>query len=255
MNDDYAPLALIYERIGMSDFAERMTPQIILYAQAHDWLGRRVVDLGSGTGVSARWLANRGYNTTAIDSSPSMLHAAQQTFNGEGLGLRWLHGDIRALNDLHDLDLALALDTFNELNSLRELEGVFASVYRCLNPGKLLIFDLHTIEGLAQNGSASEFIYDSEDLVVFGANRFDYERLASLSEYTIFSRSGSAWEREFAPRIRRGFPIQVVSALLARVGFGIMALLDERFASVDAAAQTRRVIFFAQKPGITSGQP
>src|SRR5690606_8316163 len=123
MNDDYAALAPIYERIGMSNFAANITPQLILYAQANDWLGRRVVDLGTGTGVSARWLANRGYNTTAIDSSLPMLEAARQAFSGEGLGLRWLHGDIRALNDLHDLDLALAVDTFNELNSLRELEG------------------------------------------------------------------------------------------------------------------------------------
>lgn len=254
MNDDYAALAPIYERIGMSNFAANITPQLILYAQANDWLGRRVVDLGTGTGVSARWLANRGYNTTAIDSSLPMLESARQAFSGEGLGLRWLHGDIRALNDLHDLDLALAVDTFNELNSLRELEGVFASVYRCLNPGKLLIFDLHTIEGLAKNGAANEFVYDSDELVVFAANRFDYERLASVSEYTIFERSGHAWQRASSVRTRRGFPIQVVSALLTRTGFGIMALLDDQLSPVDVAStQAARVVFFAQKPDKTSG--
>ncbi len=254
MNDEYAALAPIYERIGLSNFAAAMTPQIILYAQANDWLGRRVVDLGTGTGVSARWLANRGYNTTAIDSSPDMLEAARQAFSGEGLGLRWLPGDIRKLNDLHDLDLALALDTFNELNSLRELEGVFASVYRCLNPGKLLIFDLHTIEGLAKGGAADEFIHDSDELVVFGANQFDYERLASFTAFTVFERAAGTWRRSLASRTRRGFPIQVVSALLARVGFGIMALLDERMSPVDpTAAQAARVIFFAQKPEQSAG--
>lgn len=248
MTDDYAALAPIYDRIGMSSFAETLTPQLVGYAQSHDWLGRRVVDLGCGTGASVRWLANHGYNTTAIDLSSAMLTVAQKSINTTGLGLRWLQGDIRALADLHDIDLVLSLDTLNELHSLRDLEAVFGAVYKTLTPGKLFIFDLHTIEGLAQSAKTS-FAYDSDDLSVFSVGDFDYERQASLTQYTVFERSGDIWRRWSAAHSRRGFPLQVVTALLGRAGFGIMALLNERLQQFDPAAmRAGRVFFYAQKP-------
>ena len=77
MSDDYAVLASIYETLGMANFAETLTPRLLDYAQSHDWIGRRAVDLGCGTGASVRWFANHGYNITGIDLSPSMLQDRQ----------------------------------------------------------------------------------------------------------------------------------------------------------------------------------
>ena len=249
MNDDYAALAPIYDRIGMSNFAETLTPQLVVYAQSNDWVGRRIVDLGCGTGGSARWLANRGYNTIAIDVSPAMLNIAQKSINTEGLGLRWLQGDIRALTDLHDIDMVISLDTLNELNSLRDLETVFSAVFKTLTPGKLFIFDLHTIEGLAERADFLSFAHNSDDLTVINSEEFDYERQACISQYTVFERSGDLWRRWSAVRTLRGFPIQVVSALLGRAGFGIMALLNDRLQPFDPAVMRMgRVFFYAQKP-------
>lgn len=248
MNDDYAVLAPYYEPLGMAAFAETMTPRLIDYAHTHDWIGRRVADLGCGTGGSVRWLANHGYNVTGIDQSPAMLRIAQQSISNNGLAFELFEGDVRALSNLHDIDLALALDVINELNNLRDLEAFFGSVARILAPEKLLIFDLHTLEGLAQRDSAGGVISDSDDLSVFLTNRFDYDRQASSSSYVIFTRSGSAWQRQHSTHVVRGFPIQVVTALLQRAGFGIMALLNTRLEMLDPAAMREpRVIVFAHR--------
>jgi ubiquinone/menaquinone biosynthesis C-methylase UbiE len=248
MNDEYAPFAPIYDRIGMADFADTMTPQLVSYAQSNDWVGRRVIDLGCGTGASARWLANHGYNTTAIDLSSAMLTTARKSISTQGLGLRFLHGDIRALTDIHDIDLVLSIDTINDLNSLRDLETVFAAVYKTLSPGKLFVFDLHTIEGLA-NRHTTAFAYDADDLTVITSEEFDYERQALNAAYTVFERSGDLWRRWSALRTLRAFPVQVVSALLVRAGFGIMTLLNERMQQLDPAnIRAGRVIVYAQKP-------
>ncbi|MBE2267051.1 MAG: class I SAM-dependent methyltransferase [Anaerolinea sp.] len=249
MNDDYAALAPIYDRIGLSGFAETITPLLLGYAQSNDWVGRRVIDLGCGTGGSVRWLARHGYNTTAVDLSPAMLSVAQKSIQTEGLGLRWLQGDIRAITDLHDIDLALALDTLSDLNSLRDLEMVFSAVIKVLNPGKLFVFDLHTLEGLAERGRTTTFALDDDDLTIVDTHHFDYERQASVNEYRVFERSGDLWRRWNATRTRRGFPIQVVSALLVRSGFGIMTTLNERMQPLNAVnGRVNRVIFYAQKP-------
>lgn len=249
MSDDYARLAPLYNTLGMGDFAESITPALINFAHSHDWVGRRAVDLGCGTGASVRWFANHGYNITGIDSSPSMLAVAQQSMKNDGVSFQLLEGDIRSVSDLHDIDFVLALDVLNELNSLRDLEAVFSSIARLLSREKLFVFDLHTIEGLAQRVAASGVVQNSDDLTIIQQNGFDFERQVSISEYMIFQRAGSAWQRQKASRTLRGFPIQVISALLQRAGFGIMALLNTRLEPIDASAMREpRVIFFARKP-------
>ncbi|MBN8636682.1 MAG: class I SAM-dependent methyltransferase [Anaerolineae bacterium] len=248
MTDDYAALAPVYDRLGLSSFAETVTPQIIAFAQAQDWAGRRVVDLGCGTGASVRWLTANKFSTVGIDLSSAMLTLAQKSIVGSGVGLRWLQGDMRALDDLHDIDLVLSLDTLNELNSLRDLEMVFGAVFKALAPGKLFVFDLHTIEGLAQRTPLS-YMLDTDDLTVLRAEEFDHERLANIAQYTVFERAGYLWRRWSATRTLRGFPIQVVNALLGRAGFGIMALMTEQMQQFDPTAmRAGRVVFFAQKP-------
>jgi SAM-dependent methyltransferase len=236
----------------MARFAETITPVLVSYAQSNDWVGRRAVDLGCGTGASVRWFANYGYNITGIDLSPSMLAVAQQSLSS-GMSFQLFEGDIRTLSNLHDIDMVLALDVLNELNSLRDLEGVFTAVARVLSHDRLFIFDLHTIGGLAQQDQSTRLINDSPDLAVVLNKHFDYERQANIDSYLIFQRNGSAWQRQQAQRTLRGFPVQVVSALLQRSGFGIMALLNVRLEPVDpAATREPRVIFFARRvnPGM-----
>lgn len=251
MSDEYEQLAPVYDALGMDDFAESITPPLLDYAQSHDWVGRRAVDLGCGTGASVQWLANRGYNITGIDVSPSMLQQAQQSISGSGIGFQLYEGDIRSLSNLHDIDLALALDVVNELNSLRDLEAAIVSVARILMPGKLFIFDLHTIEGLARLDQTTTVIHDDLDLTAIVTHRFDYDRQVDTAEYITFRRGGSAWQRVHATRTMRGFPIQVITALLQRAGFGIMAMLNDRLETVDPAAQREpRVIVLARRSGV-----
>ncbi len=248
MSDDYAIIAPLYEQLGMATFAETLTPQLIDYAQSHDWVGRRIVDLGCGTGGSMRWLANHGYNATGIDLSPSMLKLAHQLITGVGIAYQLYEGDIRALSDLHDIDLVLALDVLNELSNLRDLDALFALLADILAPDKMFIFDLHTIAGLAAANNAGARITETEDFAVFLARQFDYERQAASENYTIFQRDDGNWQRQHTQRTLRGFPVQVVAALLQRAGFGIMALTNTRLEVIDSnALDESRVIIFARR--------
>ncbi len=254
MNNDYTHIAPIYDTVGMSDFAEGMTPRLIVFAQSNDWLGRRILDLGCGTGASVRWLANRGYNTTAIDSSAEMIEVGKRSVNSAGLSLIWRQGDIRKLESMdRQMDMVLSLDVINELQSLRELEAVFGSAHRVLDIGKLFIFDLHTIEGLATR-SNTRYIHDDERLVVIAADQFDYERQANTCRLDIFRRDEEQrhWQRQSGVLTRRGFPVQTVAALLQRTGFAIIALFNANFELVDPAnTRADRVIFVARKAGGT----
>ena len=251
MPGDYAVLAPIYDQIGMGEFARQITPRLIDYAQHIDWLGRRIVVLGCGTGSSIAYLSEYPYSLLAVDNSPDMLEAAKQRLDTPGLNLKWFQQDMRELgNNMGAADLVLALNVMNELNSLRDLEAVFGSVQRILEPTKLFMFDMFTVQGLSEDGSKGNgMVYDdTKGLTVFGSNEYDYERQMHTRQLLIFQRSGDLWRRSEAKLILRAFPVQAVASLLQRSGFSIKTLLNTGLETYEpGVSRAPRVIFVAER--------
>ncbi len=137
MPGDYALLAPIYAALGMDSFAETMTPRLVDLAHHNDWMGRRILELGSGTGITLEWLTRHNYIVLGLDQSPEMLEIARSRLDSAEL-----HHDIQQY-DIREsglapgtMDMVLALDVINELNSLRDLESVFSNVYTWLANGR-----------------------------------------------------------------------------------------------------------------------
>ncbi len=253
MPGDYRVLASVYDTLGLVNYAQRLTPRLMDYIlQTLDWAGRRIVVLGCGTGASIEYLIQYPYNVTGVDNSPEMLEVAQHKLNAAGLSLKWQQLDIRELgNRVGNADLVLALHVMNELNSLRDLEAVFANVHRILEPQKLFIFDMNTIQGLTEDGTAvGRMLYDDADsLTVFAANDYDYERQQQTTEYLIFQLRNESWSRQQARRVLKAFPVQAVASLLQRSQFTIRAILNDNLENHDPNhSNATRVIFVAEKP-------
>jgi ubiquinone/menaquinone biosynthesis C-methylase UbiE len=262
MSAEYATLAPFYDRIGLSDFSAKITPHVYLFAQASlDWVGRTALDLGCGTGVSARFLADRGLTTTAVDSSPEMLSQAQRQTDTGGLGLSWHLGDFRNLDARFGVDLILALEVVNDLISLSDIESLFETARRSLDPGKLFVFDVITVKGLAQR-EGDQLMCDSPSLSVFSQRRYDYERQLLTSNFTLFANEAAlengttttfTHTRHLATATYRAYPIYTITALLQRAGLTIAALVTPQFEAhdiyrlTDLNGQADRVLFFASR--------
>ncbi|MBL8162179.1 MAG: class I SAM-dependent methyltransferase [Anaerolineae bacterium] len=235
----------------MAEFARRITPRLIDFAQHLDWLGRRIVVLGCGTGASIEYLSQYPYTITGIDNSPEMLELAKRKLSDPGLSLRWQQLDIRELNLQGGLvDLVLTLNTLNEMNSLRELETVFGAVQRVLESEKLFIFDMMTVQGLTEAGMAGDdLLYDAPaSLSVVATNEYDHERQMQTTHYLVFQRQGEGWQRKEARRVLRAFPVQAIGSLLQRAGFTIRRILDENLEIYEpGVSRAGRVIFIASK--------
>ncbi len=253
MSGDYATLASIYDTVGMADYATAITPKLMDYAQHMDWLGRRIVILGCGSGGEIEYLSQYPYTITGVDSAPEMLEVARRKMDIPGLSVKWLQLDIRDTGNqimASTADLVLALNVMNELNSLRDLETVFATAQRILDAGKLFIFDMMTLQGLSTAGSTtSEIIHDDgQSLTVFSGKDFDYERQMQTINYLIFRQHGGSWFRAEARRVLRAFPVQAVASLLQRNKFNIRTIINNRLENYDpAVSRADRVIFFAEK--------
>jgi hypothetical protein len=178
-----------------------------------------------------------------------MLEAAHRAVPADGLSLTWEQRDIRALDSmLGQFDLALALDVLNELASLRDLEQVFLAVARVLESTKLLVFDLHTIQGLSERGAdIHQMIYDSEQLMVIARSEYDHDRQVLQMDYTIFQRAGDLWRRSESRRTLRGFPIQATATLLQRCGYDVMTIMTTDFALYEPGMTPAARVFFVAR--------
>lgn len=251
MTTAYTQLAALYDQLRLGQFAQTMTPRLLDYAQRNDWMGRRILDIGTGTGRGLEYLAQHGYVVTALDRSPAMLQQARKRFDTSSLTIRWLEQDLSTLDNLSNIDMALALSVFNEQESLRDLEHSFNVVHNCLADDKLFIFDMYTIAGLADLASQGQrFEYESASASVFIEQSFDYERSQYTGRRVIFQQdeNDDRFIRFESQQVLRAFPIQALLSLLQRCNYTVQTVLNTDLSPYQPGKeQSPRVIIMAQK--------
>jgi SAM-dependent methyltransferase len=109
---------------------------------------KHLLDLGSGTGEHARFLASKGFDVTGVDSSPNMLEKSRASIT-PGENVRFLDGDIRDLGSMFDVRFGGALCVGNALPHLSGEDDLQRLKERALplsflpdldNPGATIIF-------------------------------------------------------------------------------------------------------------------
>lgn len=108
----------------------------------------RVIDLGSGTGEHARFLASKGFDVLGVDASPAMLEKAQSST--EGTNPRFELGDMRDISPLTDGErFGAALCVGNALPHLTNEDDVprmAAGLRKVLLPGAPVAIQLLNYE-------------------------------------------------------------------------------------------------------------
>ncbi len=96
----------------------------------------RALDLATGDGRNAIWLASRGWEVTAMDSSGEALSLAAARAESEGVAIDWVQGDVRTWSPAMPVDLITI--TYLHIPA-PELEAVIERVASWLDPGGHLI--------------------------------------------------------------------------------------------------------------------
>lgn len=186
-----------------------------LEAKALRWepAGRRLLDVGCGTGKSFLAMIERGWDVVGCDISPAMLEIAR-----EKAGEVPLHvADVRELPVFGEFDLVWALnDTLNYVMSEEELTAALGRMKANLAPGGVLLFDLNTLRSMRE-------MFTAEEVREVGGRAMRWSGTASAEDvrpgeihsarFEVRGEAGASHEHS-----QRHFPEASVLAALERAG-------------------------------------
>ncbi|MBW3539338.1 MAG: class I SAM-dependent methyltransferase [Planctomycetes bacterium] len=134
-------LAYIHD-VGFGDFARGSAPGLLNLLNRAGITEGRIVDLGCGSGIWAREVANAGFEVLGVDISPAMIDLARQRvpeadFHLESF-LQFQPPPCRAVTALGEVFNYL----FDTENSLLSLQKACKRVFDALPVGGVLIFDV-----------------------------------------------------------------------------------------------------------------
>ncbi|HET9532594.1 MAG TPA: methyltransferase domain-containing protein [Blastocatellia bacterium] len=105
---------------------------------ASDLGGKRLLDMGCGSGTYSLWFAGRGAQVTGMDLSPVMVSMAQEKARAEGLDIRLLAGDLNRPLPFEDGEFDIVF-TATVLHYVEDLSSVMKETARVMSHGGALI--------------------------------------------------------------------------------------------------------------------
>ncbi len=139
----YEAMAPVYDDFTAHHEYDAWIADLLELLERRGLQGKRLLDVGCGTGKSFLEMLPRGWEVTGCDISPAMLELAREK---AGDRVRLLVADMLALPRFGEFDLVWALDdAVNYLLSPKELERALAGMRANLAPTGLLLFDVNAL--------------------------------------------------------------------------------------------------------------
>lgn len=129
----------VYNEFGWNYYPEAFGEQLLQWLNEQALEPRDCLDLGCGTGILCRILAEKGIDPLGVDLSPGMIAISRQTLPQ----LSFEVGDMTGFQAGRSFDLVTCTgDALNHLPELSLVEQAIENVYAHLRKGGYFLFDL-----------------------------------------------------------------------------------------------------------------
>lgn len=166
----YEAMAPVYDDFTGHYESEAWIADLVKLLELHGLTGKRLLDVGCGTGTSFLPMLAQGWEVSGCDISTAMLSLAREK---AGEAVRLSVADMLDLPKLGEFDLVWALDdAINYLLSPGELERALTGMRTNLAPTGLLLFDVNELQ-------AYRTFFAETTVVESGGRRLIWRGLAS----------------------------------------------------------------------------
>jgi SAM-dependent methyltransferase len=224
VRETYDALAPAYDLLTAGHDHAAWAGQLEELALRAGLAGRRLLDVGCGTGSSALPMLSRGYQVVGVDVSPAMLALAREKL---GPQVRLELADMRRLPELGAFDLVWSVSDGVNYLAADELEPAFAGFRMNLAPDGLVVFDLDTLASfralysslIVVPGDGRVVLFDGQESPELGEGAVGVAHIDCLE-----LESPPWWRRTRAVHRQRHHPPADIVCALAAAGLRAVAV-------------------------------
>ncbi len=189
-----------------------------------DLHGKKIYDLGCGTGRLGALFLEKGAIVSGIDRSEEMIEEAKKDVPSG----HWSVGSMEEITlEKESLDLVVStLDALNYMESLEDVRRLFEQVYTSLVRGGTFLFDIHSEHKKDILLYEAPFVYDDGQLSYIwetapnGPHGVDYSLLFYIKE-------GGCYRRQEESHTQWFYPSTIYLNMLLDVGFTIEYVIGD----------------------------
>lgn len=212
-------LAYIHDA-GFGDYALGSAPGILRILRSSGISGGLVVDLGCGSGLWARVLADARYEVLGIDISEEMIALARRRAPEAEFRVGSLFGaDLPPCKAVTSIGECLNY-AFDPEAGERSLYRLFRRVYQALAPGGVFVFDVAE-PGQVRSEEPVRSFSAGEDWAVLVEKREDADQATLTRRIISFRRAGELYGRSEETHRLRLYRSAEIAAGLRRSGFRV----------------------------------
>jgi SAM-dependent methyltransferase len=241
-----------YLRIYRPMFTEESTRREVDFIQSSLDVpaGAAVLDLACGFGRHAIGMAQRGYRVTGVDFNPRYLEIAASESAKAQAPVRWMVGDMRALEFEREFDGVYSYFTSFGYFSDAENERVIANVARSLEPGGRFLIDMMNRDWLLTHPQQRTWNQREDGALLMEEATLDLKSSRVITRQTLIEPQGGA--RVTKEYNLRAYTCGELTALLARHGIRVRDVWGGTDRS-EYSAESRRLILLAARDGDGEG--
>ncbi|MBQ2714665.1 MAG: class I SAM-dependent methyltransferase [Clostridia bacterium] len=229
----------------LADFYDRLIsgyPYEKALEKVSSVVGRKGIDLGTGSGKFAIYLCEKGHAVVGVDSSSKMLEKARENARLAGVKTVFVQSDVMKL-DFTKVDFVTAMcDVVNYLSGIKDFEKLSKKVFSALSDGGRFIFDIsseYKLKGMV----GEQFFEDREDLTYLWCNYQQKNQLVMNIAYFIPCGEENYIRRDEIHKMSI-YSVDELVGVLEKVGFTVKTYGEKLDKLKD---DSKRVFFFCDK--------
>lgn len=245
----YQGFAYIYDELMQDAPYAQWNDYLVTIISRHGNGGKKLLDLGCGTGELSLRMARNQFEVTGIDLSEEMLSVAQNKALENKKDILFLQQDMRSMSGFQDpFDvIIICCDSLNYLKSEEDVRDTFQAAYQQLKENGLLIFDVHSLYKIHEIFAGSTFTDQNEEISFIWNSYLGDEPNSIEHDMTFFVKQEITYQRFDEIHQQRTFSIDQYKNWLESTSLEVLEINSDFDTASSPHSATERVFFVAKK--------
>ncbi|MBY0220985.1 class I SAM-dependent DNA methyltransferase [Sporosarcina aquimarina] len=246
MSSSYQEFAHIYDEL-MNDIPYDAYIDLLDLAST-GVVGKKVLDIGCGTGLLSAMLSKKGASVTGVDLSADMLEVASNRARSLGLDIEFIQQPMQQLEVEDTYDIAvISIDSLNYVISQTDVRETFRRIYKALGKDGVLLFDVHSIFKMDEIFLEGPFVFDDQRITYMWQTAPGDEEHSIYSQLAFFVRQENGLFKRFDEvHMQRTFSVTEYVGMLNDAGFQIERIFAD-WEDEPPTDESERVFFQVRK--------